>query len=77
MAIEQGQRLALAAGEAADRVVEAVFQAHAERPDPVAKLGRVGAGRRRGRSPRGRPRPAARARFSAIDRAGDVPASGS
>ena len=36
---EQGQGLALAAREAADRVVEAVFQAHAQRPDPVAELG--------------------------------------
>ena len=73
---EQGQGLALAAREAADGVVEAVFQAHAERPDPVAELG----DRRRETarpSPRRCPRPAARARFSAIDRAGEVPASGS
>ena len=35
---EQGQGLPLAAREAADRVVEAVFQPHAERPDLVAQL---------------------------------------
>ena len=43
---EQGQGLALAAGEAADRVVEPVFQAHAERPDPVAELGNPAPGDR-------------------------------
>ena len=43
---EEGQGLALAAREAADRVVEAVFQAHAQRPDAVAELGKSAPGDR-------------------------------
>jgi hypothetical protein len=35
---EQRQRLALAAGKAANRIVQAVFQSHVERADAVAQL---------------------------------------
>ena len=55
---EQGERLPLAPGEAADRVVEAVLQSHPERPDPVAELGDLAPGHRpseaAGKAPPGR-----------------------
>ena len=73
---QQRQRLALAAREAADGVVEPVLEAHAEASHALAHARR---GRRRAApspSPRRRPRRAARARFSAIDMSGAVPLNG-
>jgi hypothetical protein len=35
---KQCERLSLAAGEAADRILQAIFKAHVERPDAIAQL---------------------------------------
>ena len=64
---EQGQGLPLAAGEGADGVVEAVFEAHVQAADAIADVAHGGRAAAPSRGPRRRPRRAARARFSAID----------
>ena len=73
---QQRQRLALAAREAADRVVEAILEAHVQAAHAIARARRAPTGSSAQPRPRGRPRRAASARFSAIDIDGAVPLNG-
>ena len=73
---EQRERLALSAGETADGVVQPVFQAHVQPADAVAQFVPPATGSSAQPRPRRRPRRAARARFSAMDRLGAVPLNG-
>ena len=73
---QQRQRLALTAGEAADRIVEPILEPHVERRHAIAELVAHRDASSAQPRPRGWPRRAASARFSAIDIDGAVPLNG-
>ena len=73
---QQRQGLPLSAGKAADRVVDAIFQSHVQRADAVAQFVACSFRCNAQPSPRGWPRRAAMARFSAMVMFGAVPLKG-